>query len=203
MLDRETALRMELVKYCHLMYERNLTFATGGNLSVRLDERSILITPSGLRKGEVREDDIIRVNLDTGECLGKGRPSMETPLHTAMYSRKVGAVVHGHPPYCTALSVSGVGLATGMVPEGVLILGEVPLVPYRTPGTEELAESLASHEAVAYLMENHGALTVGKDLEEAFNRLEEMEFLARVQVIAGSSGGVRELPEEELKRLRP
>ena len=203
-MTSELALRTEIVKYGKLMFDRRLTFATGGNLSARLDEDTILITPSGVRKGGLEEGDLLTVDLRDGSHSGPGRPSIETPLHTMFYSREeVNAVVHGHPPFCTSLAVMGRQLRTGIIPEGIMVLGEVPMVPYKTPGTEDLARALAEAggDGRGYLMEKHGSLAVGRSLEEAYDRLEEMEFIAMVQVRCDSMGGVEEIPPEERKRI--
>ncbi|HUV24099.1 MAG TPA: class II aldolase/adducin family protein [Methanomassiliicoccales archaeon] len=204
MMSSESSLRMEMVRFGRLMSERGLTFATGGNLSVRLDEETVLITPSGVRKGEMRGDDLIVMNLSDGSFEGHGKPSIEAPLHTIFYKRKdVNAVLHGHPPFCTILAVTGKTLKTALIPEGILVLGRVPLVPYRTPGSVDLASSLmsAKGDGKGYLMEKHGALAVGADLGEAFNRLEEMEFIASIQVRVEKLGGAEELPDEEIEKI--
>jgi L-fuculose-phosphate aldolase len=203
-MPSESKIRMEMVRFGRLMADRGLTFATGGNISARLDEESILITPSGVRKGEMRGEDLIIISLRDGSIVGDRKPSIEASLHTAFYSRgEVNAVMHGHPPFCTTLALLGQPLKTALTPEGVMVLGIVPLVPYRTPGTRELAEALASAggDGRGYLMEKHGALTLGKDLEEAFNRLEEMEFIASIQVRGQSLGEVEELPSKEVRKI--
>ena len=203
-MPSESKIRMEIVRFGRLMAERGLTFATGGNISARLDEESILITPSGARKGEMRGEDLIIMNLRDGSFVGDRKPSIEAPLHAAFYSRTgVNAVMHGHPPFCTTLALVGQPLKTALTPEGVMVLGAVPLVPYRTPGTKQLADTLASAggDGRGYLMEKHGALTLGKDLVEAFNRLEEMEFIASIQVRGQILGGVEELPPKEVKKI--
>jgi L-fuculose-phosphate aldolase len=202
-MTTEAELRSELVRYGRMMFDRGLTYATGGNISVRLDDETLLITPSGVRKGEMGADQLLVVDME-GRVLGEGRPSIETPLHTAFYAREdVNAVVHGHPPFCTSLAVMGEPLRTALIPEGILVLGDVPLVPYRTPGSVDLAEVMttAGGDGKGYLMERHGALTVGDDLERAYNRLEEMEFIAMVQVRCMCMGEAEELPEEERGRI--
>ncbi len=203
-MTNEQTIRSEIVRYGKMMFERGLTFATGGNLSARLDEGSILITPSGSRKGELREEDLLVVNLETGDHHGARRPSIETPLHTALYSHEeVNAVIHGHPRFCTSLAVMGKRLKTGLVPEGILILGQVPIVPYRTPGSEDLAKVLleSKGDGRGYLMEKHGSLAVGSSLEEAYNRLEEMEFIAMIQIQCEAIGGADEIPADERDRI--
>ncbi len=200
----EQTLRSEIVRFGKLMFDRGLTFATGGNLSARLDDDTIIITPSGVRKGEMREEELLVIDLHDGSHQGNGRPSMETPLHIAFYSKEeVNAVVHGHPPFCTSLAVMGEPLRTGLIPEGALMLGKVPMVPYRTPGSEELARVLLESEGdgKGFLMEKHGALAIGASLEEAYSRLEEMEFIAMVQIRCAGLGGAKEIPPEEIDRI--
>ena len=203
-LNKEEMLREEIVNYGRLLYERGLTTATGGNISARLDDETILITPSGIRKGEMKKEDIVLMKLD-GSWSGSRRPSIESPLHTSLYRREgIGAVIHAHPPCCTALAVASTKLMTSMLPEGVMILGEVPLIPYRRPGSEELADEImnAGDKARGYLLEKHGALTVGRNLAEAFGRMEEMEFIASVQLKVMSLERPRGLSSSEMKELK-
>jgi L-fuculose-phosphate aldolase len=127
---------------------------------------------------------------------------MEYKFHLALYQlrNEINAVVHCHPIYCTALAVKGERVRTDLTPEGVILLGEVPTIPYRTPGTDELAEEVAKMSRYsAALLENHGAVTQGKTLEEACNRMEELEFQAHLQLVVGNVTG---LSREEVYRLR-
>ncbi len=130
---------------------------------------------------------------------------METPFHLAFYrARKdVGAVVHAHPLNCTILACSGRTVRTDLTPEGLLYLGKVAFVPYATPGSKELADNLeaAMQDHSAFIMENHGAIAVGKDVPEAYYRLEALEFLAEMQVMAEGAGGVKGLKESEVRKL--
>ncbi|MFA7342462.1 MAG: class II aldolase/adducin family protein [Candidatus Methanomethylophilaceae archaeon] len=189
-----------LVDVCTRLYQRRLTFSTGGNISVRDGDR-VYITPSGRNKGMLKRGDIVTVDMD-GRALQGGKPSIETGFHLAIYKMRpeVQAVVHCHPQYCTALAVMGAPMRTGLTPEGVLLLGDVPLVPYGTPGTQDLVRLLASYcvDHDALLMARHGALTMGKDLEEAFNRMEELEFQAHMQFLVGDA---EEIPLEERRRI--
>ena len=185
---------------CIRLYDRGLTVSAGGNMSMRLDEDHILITPSGRNKGLIEPGDLVKVTMD-GEVVGKGRPSIETGIHLALYDKNVNinAVVHCHPLHCTVLAVRSEKMRTDLTPEGVLLLGDVPLVGYFTPGTRELVNAVAERSSsMAMLMERHGAITQGGSLEEAYNRMEELEFQARLQLMAGDVEG---LPDEEIKRI--
>lgn len=182
-----------------------MTFGAGGNLSLRLNASTALITPSGAIKGLLSPEQMIRVDIATGKAEN-GRPSMETPFHTGLYRARpdVGAVIHLHPPSCTALAVLGRMLRPAITPEGVLVLGNyVPMIDYATPGTEELAENVVTQmgTANACLMASHGALAVGKDIMDAFGRMETLEYIASLQLRCESLGDLEDLPEEEVSRM--
>ncbi len=198
----EPEAREELARVCKMMYDRGLTFASGGNVSVRLEDGDVLITPSGKNKGLLRAGEMVRMGKD-GDVIGPGRPSVEVHMHLEYYRRRpdVGAIVHSHPPYCTALALAGERLLGSLTPEGAILLGEVPLSPYGTPGTKRLVDSVAENsQSNALLMEKHGAFAAGEDLMAAFNRMEEMEFHARLQHILGEKAV--EFDDAEVNRIK-
>ncbi len=200
------ALRQMLTDISKLAYDRRLTFGAGGNLSARLDDDTILITPSGTIKGLLSPEQMIRVDARTEKAIGGGKPSMETPFHTALYRARpdIGAVVHLHPPSCTALAVMSRNLRSAITPEGVLVLGDyVPTIQYATPGSEELAQVIVDGlgKSSVGLLQSHGALAVGKDLMEAFGRMETMEYIATLQLRCEELGDLEDLPEEEVDRM--
>lgn len=202
----EANARKELAAAGRMVFERRLTFASGGNISRRLDDRTMLITPSGTCKGLLAPEQMIRVDIETGEYEGGRRPSMETPFHSGIYRSRpdVGAIVHCHPLSCTTLAVLGRRLRTALTPEGLLVLGEsVPIVAYGTPGSKDLADKLVSQlgASKACLMRSHGALATGKDLLDAFNRMETLEYIATLQLTAERAGEPEDLPEEEVERI--
>lgn len=199
-MTEKTARKM-LRLACEKLYDRKLTVSAGGNMSMRLEDGTIIITPSGRNKGVLEWDDMVKVTMD-GEVIGSGRPSMEVNFHIALYkaNENVNAVIHCHPPFCTALCIKGEEIRSDLTPEGVLLLRHVPMIGYFTPGTKELAEEVAKHaSSMAILMERHGAITQGRNLEEAYNRMEELEFQARLQFIVGKD--VEGLPKEEIDRI--
>ncbi|NLL95326.1 MAG: class II aldolase/adducin family protein [Thermoplasmatales archaeon] len=185
MTEREA--RSELAGVCSRLYERRLTFSAGGNVSVRVGD-AVLITPSGRNKGSLAPGDMVLVGMD-GVPLSGGRPSIETGFHIALYRKRkdVNAVVHCHPPWSTALSVTG-GKIEPYTPEGALLLGNVAVIPYHMPGSGALVEAVAAASGSdAMLMAHHGALTQGSDLEEAYNRMEELELQAFLQHLCKGS----------------
>lgn len=192
--------RKQLVKICGLLYERKLTVSAGGNMSVRLNENEILITPSGKNKGFLTEDDPIVLDMEGKVLDGLGKPSIETGMHLALYKANpdTKAIIHCHPLNCIALTMKR-RIKTDLTPEGVLLLGDVPTIGYHTPGSKALANAVASHsKSRAILMERHGAVTQGKDLIDAYNRMEELEFQAKLQMLVGRCRG---LPKDEVARL--
>jgi L-fuculose-phosphate aldolase len=180
------SLREELVRVSHRMGASELVTGTSGNISVRTPEGKILITPSGLDYEAIEPEDVVLVNLEGRVLESSLAPSAETPMHTGIYrSRaKVGAVVHTHAPYSTTLACLGWEIPT--VHYMLLALsdeGRVPLAPYATPNTEELAryasEALGeTHNAC--LLQNHGTITVGETLSEAYSRTERLEEMATI-----------------------
>ena len=200
-MNSEAFARKRLVECCHMLYDRNLTVSAGGNMSVRINDREILITPSGVNKGLVREDDLVKMDMD-GNVLSGGKPSIEHKFHLGIYREnpETNAVVHCHPLYCLAILTRGEDLTSTLTPEGVLLLDQVPTCRYATPGSDELVEAVMEYaHAPAMLMARHGAITQGRTLEEAYNRMEELEFQAHLQILAGNA---EELPISEIMKLR-
>ena len=200
-MTNESFARRRLAECCHLLYDRHLTVSAGGNMSVRLGEDEILITPSGVNKGLISGDDLVKMDMD-GNVISGGKPSIEHKFHIGIYKEnpETNAVIHCHPLYCLALAVKGEDIKSCLTPEGVLLLDQVPTVRYETPGSQELVDAVMEYaDAPAMLMAKHGAITQGRTLEEAFNRMEALEFQAHLQILAGDAA---ELPVEEVVKLR-
>ena len=197
---------MAIARVCRRLYERGLVAGPDGNVSVRLHEGSIVVTPSGMSKVDVTPDDLVLVDPEGRVLDGKGNPSSELRMHLRIYERRadVSAVVHAHPPTATGFAVAGESFMAPVLPEVILQMGEVPIVRYATPGTAELADSfdpyLARHDA--FLMANHGATTVGPTLEVAHQRMESLEHAARIILAARMLGRVNELSPADVKALR-
>lgn len=189
-----------LTEFCKMLYDRQLTVSAGGNMSMRINDREIIITPSGRNKGLLRPEDMVKVSID-GEVLSDGKPSIEHRFHLALYrmNPETNAVVHSHPLNCVALAVRNTEMRCNLTPEGAILLGHVPMIGYYTPGSEELVEAVAKEgHCRAMLMERHGALTQGRTIEEAYNRMEELEFQAKLQLIVGDA---EDLPDDEVEKL--
>ncbi len=198
-------MKEEVAYFMRRLYTQKLTTTSGGNISMKLSDGTVLITPSGSDKGRMKGSEIGRMDLE-GDIIGDPfKPTIESRMHLEIYKRRpdVTAVVHAHPPCCTAFASAGAGLDTALLAEAVLILGRVPLVEYGTPSTEEVPEKLELHlgRNLAFLLSNHGALTLGQTAAEAADRMETLEFLARVTLISRILGGERPLNEEQLKKV--
>jgi L-fuculose-phosphate aldolase len=203
--EREAA-GVAIALVCRRLYERGLVAGPDGNVSVRLRDGSIVVTPSGMSKVDVTPDDLVLVDGEGRVLEGKGNPSSELRMHLRIYERRadVSAVVHAHPPTATGFAVAGESFMAPVLPEVILQMGEVPIVRYATPGTADLADSfdpyLARHDA--FLMANHGATTVGPTLEVAHQRMESLEHAARIILAARMLGRVNELSPADVKALR-
>jgi L-fuculose-phosphate aldolase len=202
----EDELRRDLARFGRLLHRLGFMPGTSGNLSVRLDRQRLLVTPTGMSKFLMRADDMVIVDLDGRQLGGARRVTSEIGLHVAVYKHRedVGAVIHSHPPIATAFACAGRGLDEHLCQEAVMTLGAVPLAPYATSGTYEVAESITpfipAHEAI--LMANHGAVAYGADLLQAFQRMETLEHLAQIGLIAQQLGTPEFLSAQRIDDLQ-
>ena len=197
--------RQEIVKYSHKVQQYGYVSATDGNLSMRLDENRILITPSGLEKGEMTLEAPIVVDMEGNKLEGEGKPSSEGKMHLEVYKLRpdVNAVIHAHPPKCIAFTIAGQPVDTCLLPEVVVTLGAVPTSRYATPTTDEVPDSIRDYimKSDAVMLSRHGSLTVGKDLKSAFKILEKMEHSATIAIYARMLGGPVPFSSSELQKL--
>ena len=199
------ALRRDVVTVCRRLYERGLVAGQDGNVSVRVAADTVLVTPAGMSKIDVRAGDLVEVSLGGAHQAGRQRPSSELAVHLRIYHRRCDAVavVHAHPPAATGFAVAGEPFVARVLPEVMFHIGDVAVVPYATPGTEALADAfephLQGHEA--FLMANHGATTVGPSLGAAHRRMENLEHAARILLAARVLGRVIALTDDQLREL--
>src|SRR4051812_21053152 len=202
---REPELRKLLTEICHRMYRQGYIAAGDGNVSAKLDDKRVLVTPTGFNKGFIREEDLVIVDVHGKLLKGKNRPSSEFLMHELAYAERpdVGAVVHSHPPITVGLALAGVSLAQCVLSETCLLLGAVLTAPYSTPTTEEVPRVLRPYmrQTNAMVMDRHGAITLGRTLDEAYNRLEAMEHAAKITHAARVIGPVSPLPPHEVEKL--
>ena len=194
-------LRREIIDAGRRLYEKGLIAASQGNISVRT-RRGLLVTASGVSKGALTP----RLVVQTDREGRASRPvSSEIHMHVAIYRRRpdVNAIVHAHPPAATAFAVAGLAPDSAVLAEAVLLLGRVGLVPYAAPSTPSLADMVAEAmlESQAALLANHGAVSVGETLERALNRMETLEHLAHVTLLAKTLGKSCPIAPDEVERL--
>ena len=198
-------IKKEICEVGHLIYNLGFVAANDGNISVKISENEYYCTPTGVSKGALTPDMIIKVDRNGNKLEGKLNPSSEIKMHMRVYQERpdVNAVVHAHPPVATAFTVAGIDLDQYILPEAVLTLGIVPTCEYGTPSTMEIPDSLEpyiqNHDA--FLLKNHGALTVGCNLNKAFFLMEELEFNAKICKHAMELGAVHEIPNDQLMKL--
>ena len=202
-MDEQLA-RRDLLRICHLLYERSYVVSSDGNVSVQLDDGRILATPTMTCKGRMTEDLIAVTDLD-GRSLNNQRASSELTMHLLIYRERpdVKAVCHAHPPHGTAFAVAGLAIDQPILSEVILTLGCVPLAEYGTPSTDELSDAmrpLIKHHN-ALLMANHGAVAYGSDLWQAFDRLETLEHTAKIAILSRILGGSRNLSPDAIEKL--
>ncbi len=197
-------IKEEIANMGKRLYERRLNGGYGGNISVK-DEDVIYITPSGLPKDELQYSDIIVMDFKGNVLEGTGKPSSEMLFHILIYKTRedVNAIIHAHPPLATGFAIAGKEIPAGIHEESTVVLGEVPVLPYEVTSSKELAKNVsdALSKFNAALLSNHGAITVGDTLETAFRRMEELENLCEMILVAQSLGRVNKIPQDKLKAL--
>ncbi|MEX1140606.1 MAG: class II aldolase/adducin family protein [Bacteroidota bacterium] len=194
-----------IVLVCHRLSSKGFVTAQDGNVSARIPNGNILVTPSSVNKGNVTETMLVEVTPDGSPVTLNRRASTELGMHLFIYRerRDVQAVVHAHPTYATGFAAARVPIPSAVFPEVIIGLGTIPLAPYATPSTRELADSLAPfvHSSDAILMSNHGVVAYGPDLENAYDKLEKVEHVAHMTFVARMLGGEHRLSEQDLQKL--
>ncbi|MBK7320747.1 class II aldolase/adducin family protein [Candidatus Villigracilis affinis] len=203
----EADLRLAIIECGRIAYERHLVTSNDGNISARMENGNILITPSGISKGRLSADDMLVVDLDGNIISSRPdrKPSSETPMHLEVYKQRkdVRAVLHAHPIFATTLTVSGLEFPVDVLPEVLLTLGNVPVTAYATPSSHEDAAVIRpfvkDHNAL--LLCQHGSLTYGKNLDEALIHLERIEHVSEIYWRAKMLGEVKRVPPEAQAKL--
>lgn len=197
----EEELRRDIVEVGRRIWTRGYVAAYDGNISAKLNEREILTTPTCVSKGFMTPNMIVKVDPE-GNPIGPGKPSSEIALHLMAYNERpdVGAVVHAHPPISTGFGVARESLEARTMPEVLVHLGSIPLTEYATPASSEVPEAARPfiHDNNAMILANHGSLTVGADVFEAYYRLEIVEHFALITLVARMLGGEHALSAEQI-----
>jgi L-fuculose-phosphate aldolase len=202
---KNTQVKQEVANNMQRLYDRQLTTCSGGNVSMKTDKGHVFITPSQIDKGNIKAEQIIELDADGKSMTPELKASMETAMHLQIYKKRpdVRAVVHAHPLKATAWACSKHHLINNLCGEARYFLGEIAYVPYAMMGTGALAKSVAGFigNANAALLNNHGAITLGKSLFEAYDRMEVLEYLAGLQFAVKQTGHPRYLGDDELREI--
>ncbi|HZW40432.1 MAG TPA: class II aldolase/adducin family protein [Ignavibacteriaceae bacterium] len=195
-----------LINICHKVYEKGFVAAYDGNLSCRTEKGNILITRSAICKGEVTEKDIIEIDIEGNKISGEGRISTEVKIHLNAYHKRkdLNAVIHNHPPYSTAAASIKEEIPENIFPEVILLLGKIARCSYATPSTESLAESMNRYidKTNIFLLNNHGAVTLGSSIEDAYYKMEKLEHTMKILYLARTSGTLMEIPKDKVEELK-
>ncbi len=205
MVKTEREFAADIVRVGKLVFDKGWVAANDGNISIRLDDERIMCTPTGVSKGMLRVDDIIIVDYDGNKISGRLERTSEILMHLKIYDLRddVCSVVHAHPPVATGFAAAGRPLNTALLPEVIIGLGCVPLADYGLPGTDALTEPMLPliPQYDALLLGNHGAVSYGNDVLQAYFRMETVEHFARINFVAEMLGGARALPRLEVDKL--
>jgi len=197
--------RQEIVRLGKLLYEKGFIAASDGNISVRIDDRHVLATPTCMCKGMMSSEDMVTIDMQGRRLEGFRDVSSEIGMHLMIYRMRpdVNAIVHAHPTTATGFAAAGIALDKPLVSEVVLALGSVPLAKYATPGSQALSDALAplvpEHNAI--LMANHGVVAYAEDLATAFMNMETVEHFAKISLTARLLGREEVLNEQQVADL--
>ncbi len=189
----------QIIFVCRRLYEKGLVAGADGNISMMLSGgNSVLITSSGTHKGLLTRDDLLTVGMDGKVVKGHGHPSSELAMHLAIYAaeERTKAIIHVHPPWTLAVTLSRGIFPVDYLVESRMLLKDVPVVPFRRPGGEGLAREVVNllGEGPAIVLANHGAVTRGKTIQEAFCAAECLENTAKIFALGSMLGTPRPIP---------
>jgi L-fuculose-phosphate aldolase len=203
--DEETRLRTAIAEIGKLCYQKGFIVGADGNISARLQDGSVLITPAGAMKGFLSPENIAHVDM-SGKVVDNGpRASTETGIHLVSYKERpdIRAVLHCHPPHAVALTLAGIDMQIPLIPEIIVTIGGIPTAPFATPGTDELPESIRGIVRCSdtVVMQNHGSVTLGSNLLDAFKKLDMLEHTAKILWLANCVGTVKPLDPQAVAKL--
>jgi L-fuculose-phosphate aldolase len=197
--------REDVVRFGKLLHQKGYVAATDGNLTVRLDQNTVLTTPTGMSKGLMQSEDLVLVDMNGRKLQGRRTASTEIAMHLLIYRLRpdVHGIVHAHPTTATGYAAAGIPLNKALISEVVLSLGSIPLARYGTPGTPELSDALEPliPDNDAILMANHGVVTYGDTLLRAYMKMETVEHFAKIALITHLLGQQQPLSEEAVEKL--
>jgi L-fuculose-phosphate aldolase len=203
--EEQTRLRRAICEIGKLCYQRFYIVGADGNISARLSDGTLLITPAGAMKGFLEPQHIAHIDMRGQVVDGGPGASTERGIHLAAYEERpeMKAVVHAHPPHAVALTIAGVDMQAPFIPEIIVTIGGIPTAHFGTPGTPELAASIRPilRCSDTLVMTHHGSVTLGQNLMDAYKKLDMVEHTAKILYLAHTVGGAKPLPAEYVKKL--
>src|SRR5438270_11660 len=204
-MNNEPKLKEFMCEIGRRVYNRGFAAANDGNITIRLNEREILCTPTMVSKGFMKPDDICKVDYEGKQLAGSRKRTSEVLLHLAVYKHRpdVQSVVHCHPPHATAFAVAREPIPQCILPEVEVFLGEVPMAVYETPGTQKFAETIVPHlkSSNTIILANHGTVTFGPHLEAAYFNSEIIDAYCQILILAKQLGKVNYFDPKQTKEL--
>jgi L-fuculose-phosphate aldolase len=201
--------KIDLLKVIKELDNKGLMSGSSGNVSIKIDENKYIITPSGIPVFNLQDKDLLLIDSN-GKLINNNendlKPSSEASMHLFCYKKRenIGAIIHSHAPYASAFAITGKSLDLCVMPEIIMVFGRIPLVPYKIPATEKLAEVVSEYikkDHKALFLENHGVLVTGKDIIDACNNLSIVENYAKTYINALIIGNIKTLPGSEVSQL--
>jgi L-fuculose-phosphate aldolase len=201
----EYKLKEQICEIGRRIYAKGFAAANDGNITIRLNDREVLCTPTMVSKGYLKPEDVCKVDYEGKQLAGSKRRTSEVLLHLAIYKARpdIQAVVHCHPPHATAFAVAGQPIPKCILPEVEVFLGEVPMAVYETPGTQKFAETVLPHlkSSNTIILANHGTVTFGPDLEKAYWNSEIIDAYCKILILAKQLGNVNYFTQGQTKEL--
>jgi L-fuculose-phosphate aldolase len=201
----EYKLKEQICEIGRRLYARGFAAANDGNITVRLNDKEVLCTPTMVSKGFMKPEDVCKVDLEGKQLAGTRKRTSEVLLHLAVYKQRpdIKAVVHCHPPYATAFAVAGEPIPKCVLPEVEVFLGEVPIARYETPGTNKFAETIVPYvkDCNTIILANHGTVTFGPTLENAYFNSEIIDAYCKILILARQLGRVNYFSEDQTREL--
>ncbi len=201
----ETLIRKQMCDIGRRLWQRQFCAGNDGNHSVRVGKNRVLVTPTGISKGFMKPADMCVVDMEGRQVAGQRRRTSEILMHLAIFQERpdVRVVIHTHPPHATAFAISGLDLPSGVYPEADYLLGPVRTAPYVMPGDERLGDSIRPlvKDASTIILQNHGVVCFGTDLEKCYYNMEEVDAYARILLLVKQIGSVHPLSDDEMSEL--
>lgn len=199
------SVKRKIIKFGKLLYQKNLVAANNGNISRRLDKNRIMITPSGVSLGFLKEHELVITDIDGNVMKGALEPSSEIQAHLTIYQNRndVKSVCHAHPIFATVFAVSKTSINSPILTELVINLGKIAEVEYAVPGSDELSQQILGHlqEHDTFLLANHGVITVGDSLTSAYQNMETVEHFAQIRYYSNQLSDLKVLDRAQIQDL--